>query len=335
MKMNPSQLEARAGVRSLSRRAFGLSLAALALSPRAIAQGRKPVLPVRSINHFGLSVSDVGRSVDWYQRVFGLPVQFTQDGAEGKVAILGLRTAPQFIALYPANGAKPAIRQMGLGLANFNRKSLATALDTHGTKAEWRTRKAQGGDVDELIVRDPDGLVIQVQDERHCGGGGALGDRCPQPWRMAPAGKPPVPVRMWNHLSYAVTDAERAIKFYQDVFGLRIKVTDYRQQQAIKILGFESGPQTVNPYFSKGAPLSGHICFGVEGFEWDVVAKQLADHGITVPPAAATRTGCCNSGIEYNPKETMMIRDPDGLMVQLVHWSFCAGTGRFGEVCGA
>lgn len=335
MMMNRSQSDGRGLVRGLTRREFGLSVAALALSPRAIAQSRTPVLPARSINHFGLTVSDVGRSVEWYQRVFGLPAQFTQDRDEGKVALLGLKTSPQFIALYPANGAKPAIRQMGLGLANFDRRSLATALDKHGTKAEWRTRKASGGDVDELIVRDPDGLMIQVQDERYCSGSGVLGDRCPQPWQMPPKGKPPAQIRMWNHLSYSVTDAERAIKFYQEVFGLRIKVIDYRQQQAIKILGFESGPQTVNPYLTKGAPLGGHICFGVEGFEWDTVAKQLAEHGVTVPPAAATRTGCCNSGIEYNPKETMMIRDPDGLMVQLVHWSFCAGTGRFGEVCGA
>ena len=31
----------------------------------------------------------------------------------------------------------------------------------------------------ELYFTDPDGLVIQLQDHKYCGGGGALGEICP------------------------------------------------------------------------------------------------------------------------------------------------------------
>ena len=41
-------------------------------APMQAAKGR---LRVRSINHFGLAVSDPKRSVDFYQGLFGLPIR--------------------------------------------------------------------------------------------------------------------------------------------------------------------------------------------------------------------------------------------------------------------
>ena len=42
-----------------------------------------PPIRVRSMNSMGITVADVGRSVEWYQHVFGMPVQYTQDRSEG------------------------------------------------------------------------------------------------------------------------------------------------------------------------------------------------------------------------------------------------------------
>src|SRR6185503_18574821 len=59
----------------MSRRQLLFSLPALALAPRALqtpwpvavaAQGRTPPIRVRTLNHFGLAVSDAKRSVDFY-----------------------------------------------------------------------------------------------------------------------------------------------------------------------------------------------------------------------------------------------------------------------------
>jgi len=36
---------------------------------------------------------------------------------------------------------------------------------------------AEGG-TPEVYLTDPDGILLQVQDARYCGGGGYLGDEC-------------------------------------------------------------------------------------------------------------------------------------------------------------
>lgn len=323
------------GGRLLTRREFGGALVAGAVASRAMATAPTyPPIRIRSLNHIALTVSDVSRSAAWYQRIFGMPVQFTQDLAGGKVAILALGSGPEHLALFPANGAQPAIRHLGLGVPNFDRNLIDASLKAHSVKAEWRTRRAPGGDVQELMVRDPDNLPIQLQDTRYCGGAGVLGNLCPEPWTQPPAGPPPVRVRMWNHLSIHVADEERSVLFYQRVFDLRLKTMDFRQQAPIRILGIGAGPQTVNPYLG-GAPGGGHFCFGVENFDFDRVAKLLEGHGIKVQ-ASASKPACCGSTIVYNPKETVsssMLKDPDGLGVQLTDVNFCAGSGPLGQYC--
>ena len=65
----------------LSRRALLVSLGALGAllgrplrSALAAQTGRTPIR-VRTLNHFGIAVSDPRRSIDFYQELFGMPVQ--------------------------------------------------------------------------------------------------------------------------------------------------------------------------------------------------------------------------------------------------------------------
>ena len=70
--------------RVLTRRSVLQSLPALAMMPlasRALAQAAP--IRVRGINHVTLSVSDVKRSVEFYQGLFGLPVQHRQGVSTG------------------------------------------------------------------------------------------------------------------------------------------------------------------------------------------------------------------------------------------------------------
>ncbi len=63
----------------LTRRELVLSLSALLLArPEASAQPSAPPIPVSTLNHVTLVVSDVQRSVEFYQRVFGMPLVTTQ-----------------------------------------------------------------------------------------------------------------------------------------------------------------------------------------------------------------------------------------------------------------
>src|SRR4051812_22371777 len=81
----------------ISRRTFVASLTALLVTRQGVeAQpGAPPPIAVEHINHVSLRVSDVKRSTEWYQRVFGLPVQTYQ----GNVPVLRIGSGPQFVAL--------------------------------------------------------------------------------------------------------------------------------------------------------------------------------------------------------------------------------------------
>src|SRR6187431_1708684 len=93
----------------ISRRKLLLSIPALApafaLAPRIFAQAGKPTVQVKTINHFALSVSDVKKSVDFYQGLFGMPIQQRQ----GSTVILRIGSGPHFMALTPAGASAPSI----------------------------------------------------------------------------------------------------------------------------------------------------------------------------------------------------------------------------------
>ena len=60
----------------LTRRQLLLSLPALAVAPRLFAQAAP--LRARGLNHLTLSVSDPKRTIDFYQGLFGMPIQAHQ-----------------------------------------------------------------------------------------------------------------------------------------------------------------------------------------------------------------------------------------------------------------
>src|SRR5262245_57187997 len=78
----------------VSRRELLLSLPALAVAKRVLAQSGA-TFKVRALNHFTIAVADVKRSVDFYQNLFGMPVQARQ----GQTVVLRIGAGPQFMAV--------------------------------------------------------------------------------------------------------------------------------------------------------------------------------------------------------------------------------------------
>src|ERR671922_2889549 len=120
---------------TITRRELLMSLPALgAVSARLVdsrvgAQAGTTPLRVRSINHFGIAVSDPKRSIDFYQGLFGMPVQ-SRDGA---TTMLRVGAGPQFLAIAPAApGMPPRITHFGLGLGGFDVDRVLMALTQHG-----------------------------------------------------------------------------------------------------------------------------------------------------------------------------------------------------------
>ena len=223
----------------VSRRQLLLSLPALAMARHAFAQGGSPPLRVRGINHVTLAVSDVKRSVDFYQGLFGMPVISRQ----GMTNNLQIGAGPQFLGVSSAGSNAPAINHLCLGVDDFNVDRITTVLGQRGMTMADAAGNAGGGGLGggpmrmrvrrrgpeaggakegtpEIYFSDHDNIVMQLQDPRYCGGSGALGD---VPSREASPKKGLLQLRDWSHCTIFGSDGTRSNTFYRDLFGLRIQ----------------------------------------------------------------------------------------------------------------
>lgn len=84
-------------IKAISRQDLLRSLPLFAIAPRVL-QSQKPVIPVKALDYFAVEVSDMKRSLDFYQGLFGMPVQLRRDGG----VLLRIGNGPQFMSLAPA-----------------------------------------------------------------------------------------------------------------------------------------------------------------------------------------------------------------------------------------
>lgn len=167
----------------LSRRELVASLSMLFLtkaSPSVSARQASAQIPVRTLNHVTLTVADVQRSVEFYQRVFGMPLVTTQgtesDWEAPTVPVLGIGDGPQFIAF--SLGSTPSINHYCLGMEGFDADRIVNTLSEHNIEARVRMRADSNPPAEELMFNDPDGIAVQIQDVSYCGGSGVQGDLC-------------------------------------------------------------------------------------------------------------------------------------------------------------
>jgi len=186
-----------------------------------------------------LAVSDLERSLDYYQRVLGFEVRERTPG----VARLGTTGGgPSLIELHEEPGARSVARSPRLGLYHFailmpDRASLGRFLAHLGQIGQY------AGMSDHLVsealyLRDPDGLGIEVYADRprstwaHHDGELAMaadpldvenlvragGD---EPWTGMPTG-----TRV-GHMHLHVGDLERAAAFYHNALGFDLMAWSY------------------------------------------------------------------------------------------------------------
>jgi catechol 2,3-dioxygenase-like lactoylglutathione lyase family enzyme len=218
----------------LHRRTFLAALPALALSPRIFAQGAAaPPFRVNGLSQMTLTVSDVKRSLDFYQGLFGMPIQARQ----GSTVLLRIGAGPRFLALrQAAAGERPSISALGFGVQGFSVVEAMKALTDRGVTFVAPTaakpgpkqalvrirRQDEGGSPDgstrDLFVADPSGVVFQLHDVSYCGGSGALGNVC----RAAePSPKPGlIAIKDTSHFTIAASDPN-TVDFYLDLFGFK------------------------------------------------------------------------------------------------------------------
>ncbi|MBF8301322.1 MAG: hypothetical protein HW394_1692, partial [Acidobacteria bacterium] len=104
---------------AMTRRDALMALPALIFLPETLRQTPtpRPSIRVRALNHMTLAVSDVKRSLDFYQGLFGMPIQARQ----GQTILLRIGGGPQFVALSrAAANVEPHINHFCLTVENFN-----------------------------------------------------------------------------------------------------------------------------------------------------------------------------------------------------------------------
>src|SRR5678809_790603 len=114
---------------TISRRELLLSIPALAVAPRIFGQDAPPPIPIKAINYFTLNVSDMKRSIDFYQGLFGMPIQ----ARWGESVLMRIGNGPQFMLLNPAGSNPPSmVPRLGLTVENFNADRIVAMLEKHG-----------------------------------------------------------------------------------------------------------------------------------------------------------------------------------------------------------
>jgi catechol 2,3-dioxygenase-like lactoylglutathione lyase family enzyme len=354
----------------ISRRQLLLSLPALAMAPRAFAQAAEPPIRARALNHMTLSVSDPKRSVEFYQGLFGMPVQARQ----GATTLLRIGSGPQFLAI-SATGANatPAINHFCLTVDGFNVDRIVKTLADRGVtrrdaaaagnaggggsnggpmtlRVRMRGPEAGGAKegTPELYLSDPDDIVVQLQDTSYCGGAGVLGNVCAAPEPSPKKGL--LAVRDLSHFTIFSTDAQRSNKFYQDLFGFSI-----RSYQGPTAPTLAVGPTVQFLMFTGGgAPARGsapprpasinHVCMNMDRFDSDQILKTLETYGIkprgtapapgpTPPLTSYVSMRMPNRGGAPEGTAELYFTDPDGILIQLQDVGYCGGGGHLGEIC--
>lgn len=346
---------------SLSRRTLLKAIPALALSPALLAQSASPIA-VRKLHSYGMRVSNIERSVNFYQDLFGASIQSRQ----GDTVCLRIGDGPRFFSISPVlPGQEPGFSHVGLSVENFNLESVRDQLDAFGVSRRaqpgpnqasldvamqsWtRIRSvAEGGaasGTEELFFADMEGLIYQLSSADHCGGAGDFGDVCERVEEARADGL----FRSidLSHFTNFLANKDRANDFYTQTFGLGFQAY---QGPASPIVGVGDGLQFLMYVggAQAGAPTQparvDHVCLSIEDFDVEGIISKLEGYGFSARESADNTPPLVHwismrmpnrGGVEGGTPE-VYFSDPDGIRIQLQDAVYCGGGGYLGDDCSA
>jgi catechol 2,3-dioxygenase-like lactoylglutathione lyase family enzyme len=250
--------------------------------------------------------------------------------------------------------AKPRIHHFCLATDDFDANRIVGILGQHGVTSSQaadpmnvriRMRGQQHGGAPEgtpeLYFGDPDGIVVQIQDSRYCGGAGRLGDKCPPNPEPAP-GPGRITVRDFNHFTIFVSDQRRSVAFYQRLFGMPIDTC----QGTLPLLRVGAGNQFLALVGAGGDPSDAfihHACFSVDDFDPDRILGLLEEYGVKPrgnqrgpvgPLQSYVTMRMPNRGGAPGGTPELYFTDPDGILLQIQDARYCGGSGFLGNERG-
>ena len=327
----------------LTRREWLQSLPLVVATAGAHAQVSAMPLRVRGLHQVTLAVSDVERSLEFYQAVFGMPVQARHE----KKVLLRIGEGPHFLALTEAGPGPPRIDHFGMAIEDFDADRIVSMLIEHGLSestgpeglsgSPLRVRVSTRGTTTEIHMIDPNGLVLELMDPRYCGGDGRIGDECGIAEGLSSSGS--IAVQGLSHLTINVPDPAVTNGFYRGTFGFDIQAF----QATAPLLG--TGPDAHFLMFiglgRVPTAAINHACLTVEDFDVDLIQTVLEGHGLR-PRGESRQVGPLRHWISMRmpnrggaPEGTpeLYFSDPDGLSIQLQDVTYCGGGGYLGDQC--
>jgi catechol 2,3-dioxygenase-like lactoylglutathione lyase family enzyme len=337
------------------------SLALLTAAPALLAaQSPNTPIAVRKLHSFGLRVSDVEASVDFYQRIFGAAILSRQ----GEAVCLQIGPGPRFFSIrHVESGEQPGISHIGLSVENFSVSNAQTQLAHFGifetsepsggsghlehALGYWQTVRLpnSGGEPSgtrELFFQDVEGITYQLGPDDHCGGRGALGNVCDA------SESSPYPglfqLTDLSHFTTFVANKDRANDFYSRAFGKKFQAY---QGPNFPVIGVGDGLQFLMYVGGAqvGAPTSAgridHVCFNMMNFSVAGVLEELGNFGVTARIDASDTQPLMHwvsmrmparGGVEGGTPE-VYFSDPDGIRIQLQAAGYCGGGGYLGDSC--
>ena len=135
----------------LSRRELIQALTALAATAAAGTTAPAASLRAGSINHASVLVSDMARSIDFYNRVFGLSVM--NEDKENKISRLGI--GGKVLVSLRVEPPPGLVDHFAIGVENFNREAVTQNLKELGLTPRENLEFG-------FHVKDPDGANVQI-----------------------------------------------------------------------------------------------------------------------------------------------------------------------------
>ena len=136
----------------LTRRDLMQGLALLAAGSGAAAQGQTPesAMKAAKIDHISIQVSDLARSVAFYENLFGLTVV----GEDKPNEIVRLGVGKTLVSLHHKNPTA-VVDHFAIGIEKFNRDAVTQTLKARGVTTE---ENLDAG----FHIKDPEGISVQI-----------------------------------------------------------------------------------------------------------------------------------------------------------------------------
>ncbi len=151
MEAKISKLVSRFERGTLTRRELIQGLAMLTAAGAASrAQAQNAGIQVASIDHVSIQVSDLPRSIEFYQRMFEMPI--TSENRPEQIVRLG--TGRTMVSLHH-KAPTGLVDHFAIGIENFDEDRVAGILRARGANPQ---RNIDAG----FHITDPEGILVQV-----------------------------------------------------------------------------------------------------------------------------------------------------------------------------